>query len=112
MSNPIWFNPRLCLIGGKWVGPASQSALAMIDPSDGSEICRIARGGAADIDAAVQAARTALQGDWGRKTALERGRILTRLGQLVLERVDDLMVEDHRLCDVIILYCRLHRSRR
>ncbi|MES0825714.1 aldehyde dehydrogenase family protein [Ruegeria sp. SCP11] len=90
MSNPLWFNPSLCLIGSAWVSPASQATLPMINPSDGSEICRIARGDAADINAAVQTAQTALDGEWGHKTALERGRILTRLGQLVLERVDDL----------------------
>ncbi len=90
MTTPLWFNPALCLIGGAWVPPARQSELPLINPSAGTEICRIARGDAADIDAAVQAAQTALDGDWGRKTALERGRILTRVGQLVLERVDDL----------------------
>ncbi|WP_170396639.1 aldehyde dehydrogenase family protein [Ruegeria arenilitoris] len=90
MPNSLWFNPGLCLIGGDWVAPASQQTISMINPSDGSEICRIARANAPDIDAAVQAAQTALDGDWGRKTALERGRVLTRLGQLVLERVEDL----------------------
>ncbi len=88
MPNPLWFNPTHCLIGGAWVDPASGSTLPLVNPSDGAEICRIARGEAADVDAAVQAAQSALDGDWGRKTALERGRILTRLGQLVLERVD------------------------
>ncbi|WP_171123052.1 MULTISPECIES: aldehyde dehydrogenase family protein [unclassified Ruegeria] len=90
MPNPLWFNPTHCLIGGAWVDPTSGSTLPLVNPSDGAEICRIARGEAADIDAAVQAAQSALDGGWGRKTALERGRILTRLGQLVLERVDDL----------------------
>ncbi len=90
MPNPLWFNPTHCLIGGAWVDPASGSTLPLVNPSDGVEICRIARGEAADIDRAVQAAHSALDGDWGRKTALERGRILTRLGQLVLERVHDL----------------------
>ncbi|CAD0184340.1 Betaine aldehyde dehydrogenase [Ruegeria sp. THAF57] len=90
MPNPLWFNPTHCLIGGAWGDPTSGSTLPLVNPSDGAEICRIARGEAADIDAAVQAAQSALDGDWGRKTALERGRILTRLGQLVLERVDDL----------------------
>ncbi|WP_281995703.1 aldehyde dehydrogenase family protein [Ruegeria faecimaris] len=90
MTNPLWFDPSLCLIGGAWQRPASQADLPLINPSDGSELCRIARGDADDIDAAVNAAQKALDGDWGRKTALERGRILTRLGQMVLERVDDL----------------------
>ncbi len=90
MTNATWFDPSQCLIGGNWVAPISGESLPLVNPSDGSEICQIARGGAADIDAAVAAAQAALDGDWGRKTALERGRILTRLGQLVLDRVDDL----------------------
>ncbi|WP_171233413.1 aldehyde dehydrogenase family protein [Ruegeria sp. HKCCA4812] len=90
MTQKIWFDPTLCLIGGRWSQAAAGGSLPLINPSDGTEVCRIARGSEADIDAAVQAARSALNGDWGRKTALERGRILTRLGQLVLERVDDL----------------------
>ena len=90
MPNPFWFNPALCLIGGKWIAPSAGVDLPLINPSDGTEICRIARGEASDIDAAVEAAQAALDGEWGRKTALERGRILTRLGQLVLERVEDL----------------------
>ncbi|GAA6160757.1 aldehyde dehydrogenase family protein [Ruegeria sp. HU-ET01832] len=90
MPNPLWFNPALCLIGGEWIGPSAGVDLPLINPSDGTEICHIARGDASDIGAAVAAAQAALDGDWGHKTALERGRILTRLGQLVLERVDDL----------------------
>ncbi len=90
MTNPLWFDPGLCLIGDGWKAPVSGQAVSLVDPSDGSEICRIARGGVEDIDAAVTAARSALDGEWGRMPALERGRILARLGQLVLTRVDDL----------------------
>ncbi len=90
MKSEIWFDPSLCLIGGTWKPAVSNETLPLINPSDGTEICRIARGAEADIDAAVQAAQSALGGEWGRMTALERGRILTRLGQLVLERVDEL----------------------
>ncbi len=89
-ANPIWFDPSLCLIGGRWQPAAGGKTLPLVNPSDGSALCQIARGGAADIDAAVTAAEAALAGEWGRKTALERGRILTRIGQLVLERVDAL----------------------
>ncbi len=89
-ATPIWFDPSLCLIGGTWQPAQSGQTLPLVDPSDGSDLCQIARAGPADIDAAVQAAEAALSGGWGRMTALERGRILTRIGQLVLERVDDL----------------------
>ncbi len=90
MPESLWFDPSLCLIGGQWLPPVRGETLDLINPSDGSTICAIARGGQADIDAAVAAAQAAREGEWGRMTALERGRLLTRLGQLVLERVDDL----------------------
>ncbi|MEP2028431.1 MAG: aldehyde dehydrogenase family protein [Paracoccaceae bacterium] len=90
MTEEIWFDPTTCLIGGQWLAPVSNKALRLVNPSDGSTLCNIARGQAADIDAAVHAAQTALESDWGRTTALGRGRILTRIGQLVLEKVDEL----------------------
>ena len=84
-----WFDPTTCLIGGRWI-PAEAGRMDVINPSDGSTLCQIARGGPPEIDAAVMAAQSALDGDWGRMTALERGRILTRMGRMVLDRVDDL----------------------
>jgi aldehyde dehydrogenase (NAD+) len=90
MPQGLWFDPELCLIGGSWFAPVGGRTLELVNPSDGAILCNIARGEAADINAAVDAAQTALQGDWGRMSALDRGRILTRMGQLVLERVDDL----------------------
>ncbi len=86
----LFFDSSKCFIGGRWVAPAGGGYLPIENPSTGEEIGRIARGGAADIDAAVAAAAAALRGDWGRMTATERGRILTRIGQKVAERVDDL----------------------
>lgn len=86
----LWFDPATCLIGGEWKAPASGQTLDLVNPSDGSVICQIARGGAEDVDAAVAAAQAAREGTWGRMSALERGRCLTRLGQLVTERVDAL----------------------
>ena len=89
MSLPdLPFDPSHCLIGGKWRAPIGGETLALIDPSDGSKITHIARGKSGDIDAAVGAAQDALTGEWGRYTALERGRILTKIGQLVLTQVE------------------------
>ena len=42
------------------------ATLPMIDPSDGTPFASIARGGAADIDAAVRAAQRARDGAWGK----------------------------------------------
>ena len=86
----LFFDPSKCFIGGRWVTPLSGDYLFVENPSDGTTIAQIPRGNAADIDAAVAAARAALSGAWGKTPAAERGRILTRIGRLVLERVDDL----------------------
>lgn len=83
-------DPAHCLIAGKWAPCASGARLLLINPSDGSTLCEIARGNADDIDRAVAAARAAYDGPWGRATAVERGRILYKIGVLVLENIDAL----------------------
>lgn len=77
-------------IDGEWVSPASREAIDMVCPSDGRVIGKIARGGAKDIDAAVASARRAFEGEWGRWTATERGRLLTNLGRAILVHQDEL----------------------
>jgi len=84
----LWFDPTEILIGGAWRKTAQ--TLPVENPSTGETFAQIARGGAPEIDAAVTAAQTALEGDWGQLTATERGRILTKIGRLVEERVDTL----------------------
>ena len=88
--NILGVDPTHCFISGQWQPPQSGQLHPLINPSDGSELCQIARGGTDDIDAAVRAAEAALTADWGRATAAERGRVLARLGHLVLEHVDEL----------------------
>ncbi len=77
--------PRL-LIDGNWRDAAGGQVLPVLNPSDGEEFTQIARGQAGDIDAAVKAAHKAMDGAWGKMTATERGRLLTKLG---------LAVQDH-----------------
>src|ERR1700742_1467412 len=84
------FDPSKCFTDGRWVAPLGGDYLPVENPSDGTTIGKIARGTKADIDAAVAAAQTALDGVWGKTPAVERGRILSRIGMKVLERVDDL----------------------
>lgn len=86
----LWFDPSKCLINGVWQPPLSGATLPLENPSTGEQIGEIARGGAGDIDAAVAAAEAARWGDWARLSAAERGRILFKLGHLVLEKVEDL----------------------
>jgi aldehyde dehydrogenase (NAD+) len=77
-------------VAGRWQASASHETLPLINPSDGSTLAAIARGNAADIDAAVAAAQAALDGDWGRLTAAERGRLLMRLSLRITEAADAL----------------------
>lgn len=86
----LWFEPTKCFIANEWVAPASDETLALHDPSTGSVICKIARGAASDIDRAVTAAEQALDGEWGQMTAVERGRIMTRISQMVIEKAETL----------------------
>ena len=87
---PLGIMPDTCLINGRWVKPQGGETLELINPSDGTAICSIAKGGAEDIDAAVQAAQHALEGPWGRMPAFERGRILSQIGQQVRDNADEL----------------------
>ena len=78
------------LIDGRWQNPASGDFLQVIDPSDGKEFSKIARGNATDVDLAVNSAQSALDGEWGRMIPAERGRLLYSLGQLILDHEDEL----------------------
>jgi len=98
--NLVPFDSSLVFIAGRWRAGDSGQTLPLINPSDGSELTRIARGNAADIDAAVRAAQVALEGEggiegeragvWGCLTATERGRLLLKMSALVLEEADEL----------------------
>jgi aldehyde dehydrogenase (NAD+) len=82
--------PAQVFIDGKWLEPASGETIAMISPSDTKQIGAIARGTKPDVDAAVAAARRAFAGPWARVTATERGRLLAKLGQLILQHHEEL----------------------
>lgn len=82
------FDRRGIFISGAW-HPVPDH-LPLEDPSTGAQIGEIARGGPDHIERAVIAAKNALSSDWGRATAAERGRLLSRMGRLVLDHADDL----------------------
>ncbi|PJI92685.1 aldehyde dehydrogenase (NAD+) [Yoonia maricola] len=90
LIRPLNIDPDNCFIAGAWRAPLSGKTLSLTNPSDGSTLCHIARGGADDIDAAVLAAEAALAGEWGKATAAERGRMLSKIGRAVLKNIDEL----------------------
>ncbi|WP_434618228.1 aldehyde dehydrogenase family protein [Tabrizicola sp. M-4] len=81
----------LNLMGGRWQPALSGQVLDVVSPIDGRVFASIADSGAEDVDAAVTAARAAFDsGEWGRLTALERGRLLMRLSARITEEADSL----------------------
>jgi phenylacetaldehyde dehydrogenase len=76
-------------IGGKWVDAASGETFTTPNPATGEALATVASGGAEDIDRAVKAARTAFEGPWSHITPSERGRIVWRIGDLILEHLEE-----------------------
>jgi phenylacetaldehyde dehydrogenase len=84
-------SPRQLFINGQWTDAASGKTFETPNPATGETLARVAEGDAEDIDRAVRAARTAFdEGPWGRITPSERGRIVWRIGDLILEHAEEL----------------------
>jgi phenylacetaldehyde dehydrogenase len=83
--------PRKLFINGQWVDAASGKSFETPNPATGRPLASVAEGDAEDIDRAVRAARTAFDdGPWGRITPSERGRIIWRIGDLILQHAEEL----------------------
>jgi CheY-like chemotaxis protein len=84
---------RKLLIGGQWVDAASGRTFPVYNPATGEVIAHVAEGGKQDIDRAVTAARRAYEsGPWPRLTPSERGRLVWKLGDLILEHLEECIV--------------------
>lgn len=83
--------PHRLLIGGEWIDSASGKQFTSFDPATGDALVDVAEGDAADIDAAVRAARTAFdEGPWPSMSPSQRGRLVWKLGDLILEHLEEL----------------------
>ncbi len=79
------------LIDGKWRDSASGQTFETINPATEEVIAQVAEGDAADIDAAVKAARKAFDsGPWRRMDARDRGRLMYKLADLIESHIDEL----------------------
>jgi phenylacetaldehyde dehydrogenase len=82
---------RQLLIDGEWRDACSGATFETHDPATGRLLATVAEGDAHDIDLAVGAARRALEdGPWSRLSPSERGRIIHRVGDLVMQHADEL----------------------
>src|SRR2546421_929853 len=64
--------------------------MEVTNPATEEVIATVASAEKGDVDAAVQAARAALAGPWGSLSARERGRLVRRIGERLLERADEI----------------------
>src|SRR6201997_508089 len=70
-------------IDGRRVPAAAGQRYDSVDPYLGRPWASAADGEAADVDAAVAAARRALAGPWGQLTGFGRARLMRKLGDLI-----------------------------
>ncbi|VBA51742.1 Phenylacetaldehyde dehydrogenase [Mycobacterium attenuatum] len=77
-------------IGGQHRMALSGKTFDTPNPATGARLATVAEGQEEDIDAAVAAARAALDGPWGSLTPAQRGKVLWRIGDLVEEHAETL----------------------
>ena len=76
-------------INNEWRPSAAGRTMPVVNPATEEVIADVASADRADVDAAVAAARAALSGPWAALSARERGRLVRRLADRLLERADD-----------------------
>ena len=80
------------LIDGQWVDAASGRTFETLNPATEEVLAEVAQGEAEDVDRAVRAARKAFDYDsaWRRMNASDRGRLIWRISDLIMENADEL----------------------
>ena len=76
-------------IDGAWVPSEGSGTIDVFDSTNGEVIAQIPSGNAADVDRAVQAARAAFD-TWSHTTPEERAKALTRIGEGIAARMDEI----------------------
>ena len=77
------------LINNEWRPAASGKTMDVVNPATEEVIASVAAADSSDVDAAVAAARAALRGPWAALSARERGRLVRRLADRLLEKLDE-----------------------
>src|SRR6266536_2325793 len=76
-------------INGEW-RDASGGKIEVVNPATEEVIAEVASAEQGDVDAAVAAARAAFDGPWGKLSARERGRIVWKIGEKLMEKADEI----------------------
>ncbi len=82
---------QLLFIDGRFVAPKNGNYIASYDPTTGEPWYEFAEADAADVEEAVAAANRAFRNPaWRRMTQTDRGKLVRKLADLVLEHADEL----------------------
>jgi len=76
-------------IGGEWVDPSGSETLPVLNPRHGEAMAQVRMSTAADVDAAVKAARSAFE-DWQHWPLRERAHVMYRARELMSADVEEL----------------------
>jgi acyl-CoA reductase-like NAD-dependent aldehyde dehydrogenase len=82
--------PAKMLIGAGWRDATDGASLNSFNPATGKPIGRFPNATAADVDAAVAAARRAFEGAWRKITPYQRGRLLQKAASLIEQHGEEL----------------------
>ena len=88
LSDPTLLRQQAC-IAGQWCAADSEQVIAVHNPANAEHLGSVPNMGAAETQRAINAAHSALP-EWRSKTAAQRGQILRRWFELMLENKDDL----------------------
>ncbi|HYT66873.1 MAG TPA: aldehyde dehydrogenase family protein [Vicinamibacterales bacterium] len=77
------------LINNQWRDAAGGKTMEVTNPATEEVIATVASAGKDDVDAAVAAARAAFNGAWGKMSARDRGRLVSKLADRLLEKADE-----------------------
>jgi len=78
-------------INGEFVAASSGKTFENRNPVDNSLLGMVHEAGKTEVDAAVAAAKAALQGPWGKMTQAQRIKMLNKVAERINERFDEFL---------------------
>ena len=79
-------------INGKFQKPLSKKYFPSINPTNEQQLSRIAKADSKDVDLAVNSARAAFNGQWGKISGKERAKYIYRIARIIQEKSKELAI--------------------
>jgi acyl-CoA reductase-like NAD-dependent aldehyde dehydrogenase len=77
-------------INGEWCDAAGGKTIEIVNPATEETIATVPSADEGDVDRAVKAARAALDGPWSKLSARDRGRLVSKIGEKLMEKADEI----------------------